>query len=155
MTFSKIGSKPQRRKHIFSCSSAFFRFLPSAVEFLRPVEDRRKIPFPEIRLRFQNREGHAKTARGNGKMKILYYTPPPCVRERVSRISRTEINSFSAAIPSFGAGENCSTNQMFYWTPPTSSFTYSTISPTLQSSRAQMVSIVFQDTNSWCRSCWR
>lgn len=81
MTFSRIGCNPQRRKHSISCSSAFFRFLPSAVGFLRPVEDRRKIPFPEIRLRFQNREGHAKTARGIGKMKILYYTAPLCARK--------------------------------------------------------------------------
>ena len=55
----------------------FFRFLPSAVGFLRPVEDRRKIPFPEMKSCFRERESHAKTARGIEKKKILKYTPPP------------------------------------------------------------------------------
>ena len=127
-------------EHSFSCSSAVFRFRRLSVRFLRPVEDRRKSPFPEIRLRFQNREGHAETARNNGKMKIPYYTAP-CVRERVSRISWTKSGPFSAVFCPFGAGGQRSGNQMLYWTPPEASFTYSNKSAGWQSNSSQILEI--------------
>ena len=69
----------------------------------------------EIKIPFQNRESHTKTA--NGVEKIFFPKHTPYVHKKVCKISWTKTRRFSVDFWHLVCAEKRSRNQLLKWTP--------------------------------------
>ena len=147
-TYSRAGNEIRRTTTQHRCSPYFSLF--SSLALSQTGASHRFLKSKVLLERTQARLYHY-----GRKPPHFSQKPPPTVSERVKGISLTKSGCFCLNICHLDACPHRSGKQMVYWTPPLSSLTYSIKSAGWQSKSPQMVSRVFQDTNSLCRSCFK